>query len=47
MQESEAKRRKSNGNIKIWTEKKILPKMVSGTLSSNKVFEWVSENGVD
>lgn len=47
MQESEGKRRKSNGNIKIWTEKKILPKMVSGTLSSNKVFEWVSENGVD
>lgn len=47
MQESEGKRRKSNTNITIWTDKKILPKMVASKLSSKKVFEWVIENGIE
>ncbi len=47
MKESEGKRRKSNTNITIWTNKKILPKMVASKLSSRKVFEWVIENGIE
>ncbi len=47
MQESEGKRRKSNTNITIWTDKRILPKMVASKLSSTKVFEWVIENGIE
>lgn len=47
MQESEGKRRKSNSNITIWTDKKILPKMVASNLSKKKVFEWVIENGIE
>gem|GEM_PF-2404764 len=47
MQESEGKRRHSNTNITIWTDKRILPKMVASNLSSKKVFEWVIENGIE
>lgn len=45
--ESESKRHHSNTNIEVWTTKKILPKMVAGKLSSQKVFEWVIENGIE
>ena len=47
MGESEFKRTKSQDNITIWTDKKILPKMVASKLSSRKVFEWVIENGIE
>lgn len=47
MQESEGKRRKSNSNIKVSLEEQVLPKMASSKLSAERVFEWISEGGVE